>query len=145
MRNFAAITKALASEKRLRILMALRGGSLSESVLTALLGLSPSTVSKHLWVLRRARLVESDKAGRCVCYRLAPGEPGGEVGPTLQWLQECLGSNPQMQRDRGRVATLSRRSSVQAECRGRRQSLAIRLSRVLTPAARPRGASNPER
>ena len=128
MREFVLITKALASEKRLRILMALRRRSLCESVLTKLLGLSAATVSKHLWVLRQAGLVDSEKTGQCVCYRRASRKPHDAVDRTVQWLQECLAGNPQMQSDADRVATLVRHSSVQSECQQLKRRRAHRFA-----------------
>ena len=53
------VLKALADENRLRALRALQGGELCVCRLIALLELAPSTVSKHLSILRAARLVES--------------------------------------------------------------------------------------
>ncbi|MEI6788362.1 MAG: metalloregulator ArsR/SmtB family transcription factor [bacterium] len=65
------VLKALADETRLRALCALRGGELCVCQLIALLELAPSTVSKHLSILRAARLVESRKDGRWMYYRLS--------------------------------------------------------------------------
>ncbi|ODU25233.1 MAG: hypothetical protein ABS95_00450 [Verrucomicrobia bacterium SCN 57-15] len=127
MREFVAITKALASEQRLRILMALRGRSLCESVLIELLGLAAATISKHLWLLRQAGLVDSDKSGRCVCYRLPSCESDEAVGQTLQWLHASLAHKPQIQDDAVRLATLIRRSSVQSQCRQLRRRRARRF------------------
>jgi len=63
------ILKALADENRLRLLRALQGGELCVCRLIALVDLAPSTVSKHLSLLRAARLVESRKEGRWLYYR----------------------------------------------------------------------------
>lgn len=65
------ILKALADENRLRALYALQGGELCVCQLIALLNLAPSTVSKHLSILRTARLVQSRKDGRWMYYSLA--------------------------------------------------------------------------
>jgi DNA-binding transcriptional ArsR family regulator len=65
------VLKALADETRMRALCALQQGELCVCQLIALLDLSPSTVSKHLSILRSARLVESRKDGRWMYYRLA--------------------------------------------------------------------------
>ncbi len=51
MREFMNITKALADETRVRMLMALREGELCVCQITELFGFAPSTVSKHLSVL----------------------------------------------------------------------------------------------
>jgi DNA-binding transcriptional ArsR family regulator len=71
MQDIMDVLKALADETRLRALCALRNGELCVCQLIALLDLSPSTVSKHLSILRSARLVESRKDGRWMYYRLA--------------------------------------------------------------------------
>jgi ArsR family transcriptional regulator, arsenate/arsenite/antimonite-responsive transcriptional repressor len=62
---------ALSDENRLRMLYALRRGELCVCQLIELVGLSPSTVSKHLSILRDAGLLASRKAGRWVYYRVA--------------------------------------------------------------------------
>jgi len=70
MREFMAIAKALADESRTRVLMFLRGGELCVCQIVEMLGLAPSTVSKHMAILHQARLVESRKDGRWTYYRL---------------------------------------------------------------------------
>ena len=71
MQDLMDVLKALADENRLRALRALQEGELCVCRLIALLELAPSTVSKHLSILRSARLVESRKEGRWLYYRLS--------------------------------------------------------------------------
>ena len=71
MRDIIDMLKALADANRLRALGALKGGELCVCQLIALLDLAPSTVSKHLTILRAARLVDSRKDGRWMYYRLS--------------------------------------------------------------------------
>ena len=71
MREVLNITKALSDENRVRILMSLRAGELCVCQIIEMLGLAPSTVSKHLSILHQAGLVESRKDGRWIYYRLA--------------------------------------------------------------------------
>ena len=73
--DFLTTCRALADENRIRILMALRGRQLCVCQVTAFLDLAPSTTSKHLSILRQARLIESNKQGRWVYYRLADDSP----------------------------------------------------------------------
>ena len=70
MAQFLAINAALADENRLRALLALRGGELCACQIIELLRLAPSTVSKHMAILRQAGLVEARKEGRWMYYRL---------------------------------------------------------------------------
>jgi len=75
MRDFLSITKALGDESRVRILMALKNGELCVCQIIELLNLAPSTVSKHMSILKQARLIEGDKNGKWVYYRLAEDAP----------------------------------------------------------------------
>lgn len=75
MRDFIDITKALSDSNRVRLLCALRNGELCVCQLIELLGLAPSTVSKHLTVLKHARLIECRKESRWVFYRIDEGAP----------------------------------------------------------------------
>jgi DNA-binding transcriptional ArsR family regulator len=72
MRDFLVLVKGLADESRLRTICALKGRELCVCQITELLGLAPSTVSKHMSILHQARLVDSRKEGCWSCYRL-PG------------------------------------------------------------------------
>ena len=83
------ITKALSDENRVRALMMLTGGELCVCQIIEMLGLAPSTVSKHMSILRQAGLVETRKEGRWIYYRLAGREaqPACEI---LNWLQRHL-------------------------------------------------------
>jgi ArsR family transcriptional regulator, arsenate/arsenite/antimonite-responsive transcriptional repressor len=71
MRDLMAVAKALADETRVRILMALMPQELCVCQIVELLGLAPSTVSKHLSILKQARLVEGRKEERWMFYRLS--------------------------------------------------------------------------
>jgi ArsR family transcriptional regulator len=69
-RERARIIKALAHPTRLYIVDQLARGPHCVCELTALIGADVSTVSKHLALLRGAGLVEDDKRGAQVWYRL---------------------------------------------------------------------------
>lgn len=66
----AQVLKAMAHPSRLMIIDALSMGEKCVSDLTALVGSDPSTVSKHLSVMRAAGIVVDDKRGLQVFYRL---------------------------------------------------------------------------
>lgn len=67
----ARVFKALGDENRLRTVLALHDvAELCVCQIVALLDLAPSTVSRHLQILRDAGLVTSRKKGRWVHYRL---------------------------------------------------------------------------
>ena len=65
-----AIIKALAHPSRLVIAEALQSGEKCVADLRELVGADLSTVSKHLTVMREAGLLEMEKRGLNVFYRL---------------------------------------------------------------------------
>jgi ArsR family transcriptional regulator, virulence genes transcriptional regulator len=70
----AEVLKVLASPKRLEILHLLADGPREVGRLAADLGISQPNASQHLAVMRSAGLVEADRDGREVRYRLADPE-----------------------------------------------------------------------
>jgi len=102
--------KALGHPARLRILAMLRGGELCVCQITAVLGLAASTVSAHLSELRRAALVEEQKEGRWVRYRLS------EAAAELAALWPKLDADPQARSDAALLAHL-RRVPLETLCR----------------------------
>jgi len=99
MRDFMTTAKALSDENRVRMLMALSGGELCVCQITELVGLSPSTVSKHMSILRQAGLVEGRKAGRWVYYRQPDRDASDPVGGTLNWVRGLLAEDPRILAD----------------------------------------------
>jgi len=93
MREFMSITRALADPTRVRILLALRRRELCVCQITELFGLAPSTVSKHLSLLRHAGLIQSRKTERWVYYRLPDGTAPLAVREALDWVKKSLGKS----------------------------------------------------
>jgi len=69
--QFARIGKSVSSPKRLELLDLLCQGERTVEVLAKESGLTIANASQHLQVLRAARLVEAEKEGLFVIYRLA--------------------------------------------------------------------------
>jgi ArsR family transcriptional regulator len=106
LRQLMPVTKALADETRVRMLLALRGGELCVCQITGLFGLAPSTISKHLSLLYRAQLVNSRKAGRWMYYALAGKDAAPEVREALSWLEKAAAEDPRVSKDRVRLKKL---------------------------------------
>jgi len=101
--DFLNITKALAEENRLRIMLALEGQELCVCQLIELLELAPSTVSKHMSVLRQARLVDGRKEGRWMYYRLADERASVVVKEAIAWVKRSLSGNERILEDMNRL------------------------------------------
>ena len=104
--DFMAITKALADENRVRMLLALRGRELCLCQLMELVSLAASTASKHMSILRQARLVDGRKQGRWMYYRLAGREASPAVRQALRWAMESLADDAQVASDAERLAQI---------------------------------------
>ena len=83
MRHAAALYRLLGDEARLRLLRVLSRERLNVTELTGVLGLAQSGVSRHLGLLKDARLVVEERDGGFSYYRLAPSlqDEGGPGGP----------------------------------------------------------------
>jgi len=89
MREVLSITNALADESRVRALIALTRGPLCVCQIAELLQLAPSTVSKHLSILRQGGLVESEKRGRWIYYAI-PDQPDESARRSIEWIRGVL-------------------------------------------------------
>jgi len=81
-RQRAAVFKALGHPARLQIVEALGGGERCVCDLVEAVGSGWSTVSRHLTVLKAAGILEDEKRGLQVFYRLAL--------PCVNSFAECL-------------------------------------------------------
>jgi rhodanese-related sulfurtransferase/DNA-binding transcriptional ArsR family regulator len=69
--EFARVGTALASEKRLELLDLLAQGPRHVDALAAEMEMSVANISQHLQALRNAKLVQSEREGTRVLYRLS--------------------------------------------------------------------------
>lgn len=110
MLDFMTIVRALTDENRVRILLALRDREMCVCQVTGFLDLSPSTTSKHLSILKQARLIESRKKGKWVYYRLADGSSSpARVRNALAWVVACVGESAVVREDARRIENILER------------------------------------
>ena len=105
MLRFMNVTKALSDENRVRILLALNEKEeLCVCHLIDLLELAPSTVSKHLFLLKNAQLIVGRKDGRWMHYRLNnKQEAPSLVVEALEWIVKSVSDDPVIKADRDRL------------------------------------------
>src|SRR3974377_757458 len=103
MKEFLNLTKPLADENRLRMLMALQSGEQCVCRITGLMGLAMSTVSKHLSILYQAGLVNARKEGRWMYYSLpGRGTPPG-AREAVGWVRRSLVESERIREDEKRM------------------------------------------
>ncbi len=103
MRDLMAVLKALADENRVRILVALGPKELCVCQVVELLGLAPSTVSKHMTILKQARLVDGRKEGRWMFYRHAESDVPVEATEMTALVSRLLADDAQERADAKRL------------------------------------------
>ncbi|MCA1810302.1 MAG: ArsR/SmtB family transcription factor [Kiritimatiellia bacterium] len=74
LRRLADVLRTLAHPARLRMLACMEHhGPTAVRELAGRVGVSQSTASQHLNLLRRLQLIDSERHGRRVCYSVADG------------------------------------------------------------------------
>jgi ArsR family transcriptional regulator, arsenate/arsenite/antimonite-responsive transcriptional repressor len=103
MRDVVSIAKALSDENRVRIVGMLDGRELCVCQVIELLALAPSTVSKHLSILKQARLIDGRKDGRWMYYRLADDDAPRAAHDALRWTLQTLKGDKRIRDDATRL------------------------------------------
>jgi len=115
--DIAAIAQALSDPQRLRALMALRDDELCVCHLIDLLELAPSTISKHLTILKSAGLIDRRKEGRWVYYSIAKGSKVPlHIRRALRWVCDGLNDDATIQADEETLVEVEGRELVEV-CR----------------------------
>lgn len=103
MRDFELAMKAMGDPTRTRILKLLEGGGLCVCQVQAVLGLAPSTVSKHLTILKVAGLVDDQRDGKWIEYALTRDSHNPHARRVLALLEGDLDRAPAVLADRKRL------------------------------------------
>jgi len=127
LRDYEAVLKAAADPSRARVLKMLEAGELCVCQMVAVLGLSPSTVSRHLSLLRAAGLVEERKAGKWVHFRLAEARLNDYALSLLRLLGGWLREDGLIRED-ARKAGRIRRIPVEQLCHLGAEGIARKLA-----------------
>ncbi len=113
---FTAVSRAVADPTRVRILKMVEAGELCVCQITAILGLSSATVSKHLSLLKMAGFLTQRKEGRWIYYRLVGREMNPYAPSMLALLSGFLDDDPVVEEDRRRLGLVNA-LTVQTLCR----------------------------
>ena len=127
MHSLLAITRALSDENRVRALLSLGDQEICVCQLIELLHLAPSTVSKHLLILKQAGLAVGQKKGRWMYYRLPGRAAAPVVRRALLWVRRALNEDPRIQKDALRMKKImgtDRQALCERQSSRRRRSVA---------------------
>lgn len=104
LREYEMVMKAVADPTRVRILKLLEAGEMCGCQIVAILELSQSTISKHLFLLKMAGLVMERKEKKWVHYALSGSRGNPYARKMLNTLSGWLNGDPVVQRDKKREA-----------------------------------------
>lgn len=113
--QFEQVGRAIGDPSRVRILKLLEPGELCVCQITAVLGLAPATVSKHLSLLRAAGLLQQRRDGKWVYYRLADREFNPYAQAFLHLVGASLSDDVTVKEDR-RVLAMVNAVPLQVLC-----------------------------
>ena len=114
MREFVKVMKALSDKNRVKIVKMLQHRLMCVCEIRETLGISQSSVSKHLKILEEAGLVAYSKEGLWVNYYLADGMKSPYVSVLMGNLRHWLENDPEI------MELVKRLPRIQREniCRG---------------------------
>ena len=104
LKRYEAVTKAVSDPTRVRILKILESGEICVCQIIAVIQLSQSTISKHLFLLKAAGLIKDRKDKKWVFYSLDGKDVDGYAGRVLRNLRGWLNDDPVIAKDRDREA-----------------------------------------
>ena len=118
MRQYIKIFKALSDSNRLRILKMLQVRPLCVCEMQSVLNLAPSTVSKHLSILRDAGFIYDVKENKWVNYYIDSDTSNEMIKSLLDLLDQHIPSEEQIAKDSELVAKVDRNQLCQISDKG---------------------------
>ena len=103
--DLVRIHECLCDRTRLRLVHLLLRGPLCVCHLQEILAEPQAKISRHLAYLRRHRMVETERCGKSVVYRLPVRRPS-PLQANLACLQDCAAEEPVFRRDLRRLSAV---------------------------------------
>ena len=113
--NLISIYECLCDRTRLRILNLLNSGELCVCHFQDILGEPQVKISKHLAYLRKRGLVQAEREGNWMVYRV-PAKPSKELGKNLRCLQDCVQEDKVFKQDLARLKRCRKAMAADAAC-----------------------------
>lgn len=108
MNDFIKVFKAVSDKNRVRIIKMLESRELCVCEITEILDLAPSTVSKHLSILKEANLISDDKVGKWVNFKINQEIDKEYIKSIITILKDNLNDNNLIKNDKNFVVNVDR-------------------------------------
>ena len=108
MKEMVKVFKAVADPNRIRILKMLQKKKMCVCELSAVLGITQPSVSRHMGMLRDAGLVRDERDSQWINYELCE-EKLNQYAPVIMGnIRKWINEDPRISRDAGMLKTLNR-------------------------------------
>ncbi len=98
MKNFLRVMKALSDPNRVRVIKLLENNVLCVCEIQKALGLAQPTISSHMKILEDAGLVEKERQGTWMMYRLVHEQTSVYAESMLEMLKDWLNDDVELRR-----------------------------------------------
>jgi ArsR family transcriptional regulator len=102
------VFKAVADPNRIRILKMLQQKKMCVCELSAVLGITQPSVSRHLSMLRDAGLVRDERDAQWINYELCEEKINKYAPVIMANIRKWINDDPRVSRDAGMLKTLNR-------------------------------------
>ena len=108
MKEMVKVFKAVADPNRIRILKMLQKKKMCVCELSAVLGITQPSVSRHLSMLRDAGLVRDERDAQWINYELCEEKVNQYAPVIMANIRKWINDDPRVSRDAGMLKTLNR-------------------------------------
>lgn len=108
LRKQSSIFKALSEPNRLRIIKMLMERTLCVCEITEILKLAPSTVSKHLSILKKSGLIIDEKQNKWINYKINPAINNEVIISNLFLIKYLLEDDETIKKDKNKMRFINR-------------------------------------
>jgi ArsR family transcriptional regulator, arsenate/arsenite/antimonite-responsive transcriptional repressor len=108
MKEMVKVFKAVADPNRVRILKMLQQKKMCVCELSAVLGITQPSVSRHLGMLRDAGLVRDERNCQWIDYELCEEKVNKYAPALMKHIRTWINEDPRVNRDAAMLKTLNR-------------------------------------
>jgi ArsR family transcriptional regulator len=108
MKELVKVFKAVADPNRIRILKMLQQKKMCVCELSAVLGITQPSVSRHLSMMRNAGLVSDKRDGQWINYELCVEKVNQYAPVIMANIRKWINEDPRINRDTGMLKNLNR-------------------------------------
>lgn len=108
MKELVKVFKAVADPNRIRILKMLQQKKMCVCELSAALGITQPSVSRHLAMMKEAGLVRDEREGHWINYQLSEEKVNQYAPVIMEHIKSWINDNSRIKEDAAKIKSLNR-------------------------------------